>query len=153
MAFRTPPNPLPDGSVLSEYFQQIWENLVLGDIASLIAAIAFVALVAFIAVPLIKLGKVFDAATTSIEEVTDHTIPILDESVQTVTAANAQLAKVDTVTTSAAEVSQNISALTGLYSAVLGGPLIKVASFSYGVRKAVGNAATKVAGNRKGRRS
>jgi uncharacterized protein YoxC len=34
---------------------------VIGDIAGLIAAIAFVALVGLLAVPLIKLGKVFDA--------------------------------------------------------------------------------------------
>lgn len=121
----------------------------LGDIASLIAALAFVALVVFIAVPLIKLGKVFDAATRSIEEVTEHTLPILDESADAVTAANQQLAKVDTVTTSAAEVSQNISALTGLYSAVLGGPLIKVASFSYGVRKAFGSAGEKLSGKKR----
>lgn len=121
----------------------------LGDIASLIAALAFVALVVFIAVPLIKLGKVFDAATQAIEEVTEHTLPILDESADAVTAANQQLAKVDTVTTSAAEVSQNISALTGLYSAVLGGPLIKVASFSYGVRKAVGNVGAKMSGKKR----
>jgi uncharacterized protein YoxC len=119
---------------------------VIGEIAGLIAAIAFVALVGFLAVPLIKLGKVFDAATESLEEITEHTLPILDESATAVTSANVQLAKVDTVTTSAAEVSQNISALTGIYSATFGGPLVKVAAFSYGVRKAVGSAFTKVKG-------
>lgn len=123
----------------------------LGDIAALIAALAFVALVVFIAVPLIKLGKVFDAATQTLNEVTDHTLPILDESAQAVIAANEQLSKVDTVTTSAAEVSQNISALTGLYAATLGGPLIKVAAFSYGVRTAFGSAYAKV--TRKSKRS
>ncbi len=123
----------------------------LGQIASLIAALAFVALVVFIAVPLIKLGRVFDAATKSIEEVTENALPILTESAATVTATNEQLAKVDTVTTSAAEVSQNISALTGLYSAMLGGPLIKVAAFSYGVRTALGKAGDKLSG--KGKRA
>ncbi len=112
----------------------------IGDIAGLIAAIAFVALVGLIAVPLIKLGKVLDAATTTIEEIAEHTIPILNESAATLTSANAQLEKVDTVTTSAAEVSQNISALTGLYAATFGGPLVKVAAFSYGVRQAAGRA-------------
>lgn len=121
----------------------------IGDIASLIAAIAFVALVGLIAVPLVKLGKVFDAATQSLEEITEHTIPILDETSTTITSANVQLTKVDTVTTSAAEISQNISALTGIYSATFGGPLVKVAAFSYGVRKAFGNAFTKVKGNNK----
>ncbi len=39
------------------------------------------------------------------------------------------------MTTSAAEVSQNVSALTTLVSATVGGPLIKVAAFSYAVRR------------------
>lgn len=121
----------------------------IGDIAGLIAAIAFVALVGLLAVPLIKLGKVFDAATETLEEITEHTIPILDETATTVTSANVQLSKVDAVTTSAAEVSQNISALTGIYSATFGGPLVKVAAFSYGVRKAAGNAFHKVKGAKK----
>ena len=34
----------------------------------------------------------------------------------------------------------NVSALTSVVSSTLGGPLIKVAAFSYGVRKAVGHA-------------
>ncbi|WP_435299981.1 DUF948 domain-containing protein [Timonella sp. A28] len=119
----------------------------IGDIAGLIAAVAFVALVGLLAVPLIKLGKVFDAATKSLEEITEHTVPILDESVTTVTSANAQLTKIDTVTTSAAEVSQNISALTGIYSATFGRPLVKVAAFSYGVRKAMRSAVGKVKGD------
>ena len=121
----------------------------LGDIAGLIAAIAFVLLVGLLAVPLIKLGKVFDAATKSVEEITEHALPILDESATTITAANSQLAKVDAVTTSAAEVTQNISALTGIYAATFGGPLVKVAAFSYGVRKAFGNAMHKVKGDKK----
>ena len=33
-----------------------------GDVAGLIAAVAFVALVGFLALPLIKLGRVFDRA-------------------------------------------------------------------------------------------
>lgn len=121
---------------------------VIGDIAGLIAAIAFVALVGLLAVPLIKLGKVFDAATQTLEEITEHTVPILDETSTTLTSANAQLTKVDTVTTSAAEITQNISALTGIYSATFGGPLVKVAAFSYGVRKAFGNAFSKVKGGK-----
>ena len=45
----------------------------LGDVAGLIAAIAFVALVGFLAVPLWKLGRTFDAATASVKDLTDHT--------------------------------------------------------------------------------
>ena len=121
----------------------------IGDIAGLIAAVAFVALVGLLAVPLVKLGKVFDTTTESIKDLTAHSVPILDESAQPVASANSQLVKVDTITTSAAEVSQNVSALTGLYAAAFGAPVVKVAAFSYGVRKAFGQAASKVRGTGK----
>ncbi len=111
-----------------------------GDVAGLIAAIAFVLLVGLLAVPLVKLGKVFDEATRSIREVTDHSVPILDEAAGTVAGANAQLGKVDTITTSAAQVSENVSALAGLYAATLGRPLVKVAAFSYATRQAFAGA-------------
>lgn len=109
----------------------------IGAIAGALAALAFVALVAFLAVPLVKLGRTFDAATQSVKDLTEHTVPVLDETAATVATTNAQLVKVDTVTTSAAEISQNVSALTALVAATVGGPLIKVAAFSYGVRQAV----------------
>jgi uncharacterized protein YoxC len=109
----------------------------IGDIAGLIAAVAFVGLVGFLAVPLVKLGGVFDEARESVRKITDHATPILDESVTTVTEANAQLAKIDSITSSVAEISANTSALTSLVAATVGGPLIKVAAFSYGVRQAV----------------
>ena len=112
----------------------------LGDVAGLIAAIAFVLLVGFLAVPLWKLGKLLDEARSSVRDVTEHSVPILDEAASTVASANTQLVKVDTITTSAASVSENVSALTGLYAATLGKPLVKVAAFSYGVRQAFGQA-------------
>jgi len=117
-----------------------------GDVAGLIAAIAFVLLVGLLAVPLVKLGKVFDEATRSIREVTDHSVPILDEAVGTVAGANAQLGKVDTITTSAAQVSENVSALAGLYAATLGRPLVKVAAFSYATRQAFAGTVDKLKG-------
>ncbi|MBD5787554.1 DUF948 domain-containing protein [Cellulosimicrobium terreum] len=108
----------------------------LGDVAGLVAAIAFVLLVGLLAVPLLKLGRVLDEARASIKEVTDHSVPILDEAATTVATTNSQLVKVDTITTSAAQVSENVSALTGLYAATFGAPLVKVAAFTYGVRQA-----------------
>lgn len=109
----------------------------LGDIAGLIAAIAFVLLVGALALPLVKLGRVLDEARTSVKELTDHTVPILDEAATTVSSANTQLERVDAITTSAAQATQNVSALTSLFAATVGGPMIKVAAFSYGVRRAL----------------
>ena len=108
-----------------------------GDVAGLIAAIAFVLLVGFLAVPLIKLGRVLDETRTSFKEITDHTVPVLDETATLVASSNTQLENIDTVTTAAAQVSENVSALTSLFAATVGGPMIKAAAFSYGVRTAL----------------
>jgi uncharacterized protein YoxC len=111
-----------------------------GDVAGLVAAFAFVLLVGFLAVPLIKLGRALDETSRSIRELTEHSVPILDEAATTVASTNEQLVKVDTITTSAAQVSENVSALAGLYASTLGRPLVKVASFSYGVREGLARA-------------
>lgn len=108
-----------------------------GEIAGLIAAVAFVVLVLVTAVPLLKLGSVLEEARSSVARVTDHTLPVIDEAAVTVRSANQQLANVDTVTTSAAEIGTNVSALTTLVSASLARPMIKAASFSYAVRAVV----------------
>ena len=107
-----------------------------GDIAGLIAAVAFVALVGVLAVPLVKLGRTFDEASRALREMTDHSVPVIDEAAKAVASGNVQLDKIDKVTTAAADVSQNVSALTALFSATVGGPMIKVAAFTHGVRRA-----------------
>jgi predicted cobalt transporter CbtA len=117
-----------------------------GDVVGLLAVLVFAALVGMLAVPLIKLGRTFDRLSASIDALTEHSVPILDEAVTTVATTNTQLGKVDVITTSAAQVSENVSALAGLYAATLGGPLVKVASFSYGVRRAVAQGMGRVKG-------
>ena len=113
------------------------------DVAGLIAAIAFVALVGFLAVPMIKLGRVLDETKTSIRTLTDHSVPLLTETAKTIASTNVQLGKVDTITSSAAQVSENVAALTSLFAATVGSPLVKVAAFSFGVRSAFGRRSAK----------
>lgn len=105
-----------------------------GSIAGLIAAIAFAILVLVTAVPLLKLGKVFDELRGAIKDVSVNANQTIVEANQVVHDAGAQLARVDAVTTSAAQVSQDVSALSALVSATLGGPLIKLAAFSHAAR-------------------
>ncbi|GAA4424322.1 DUF948 domain-containing protein [Georgenia halophila] len=105
-----------------------------GDLAGLIAALAFVVLVVLVAVPLLKLGSVLEETRGTVRRITEHTLPAIDEAVETIRSANGQLAKVDTVTTSATRVTEDVSALTTLVSATVGGPLIKLSAFSYAVR-------------------
>ena len=105
-----------------------------GDIAALVAAGGFVLLVLFIAVPLIKLGKLLDEATTSVRELNDTMSPLLNELSETVTAANKQLARIDVITESAAEVATNVSSLVAVFTSAVGSPLLKLAGFTKGIR-------------------
>lgn len=108
-----------------------------GDAAGLIAALAFVLLVGAIAIPLWKLGKVLDETRLTVRGISEGTLPLLSEVTTTVATTNEQLVKVDTITTNVAQVSTNVSALTSLFAATLGSPMVKVAAFSYGVRQAM----------------
>lgn len=108
-----------------------------GDIAGLIAAGVFAVLVGFLALPLIKLGRVFDETTLAIRELSHEVTPLLQESTTTIREANQQLARVDTITGNVADVTGNVSALVALFAATVGGPLIKLAGFSAGVRAVI----------------
>jgi len=108
-----------------------------GDVAGLIAAIAFAILVVLMAVPLLKLGRVLDETRTTIRGISDSTVPLIGEVTTTVGQANEQMDKIDTITTNAAQITTNASALTALFAATLGSPIVRVAAFTYGVRQAV----------------
>lgn len=108
-----------------------------GEVAGLIAACALLILVGLLAYPILKLGKVLDETRLMVKGVSDSSVPLLGEVTTTVSTTNAQLAKVDTITDNATTVTTNAAALMSLFSATAGGPLVKAAAFSYGVRRAL----------------
>ena len=115
-----------------------------GEVAGLIAAIAAVALVAFCAVPLPKLGRVLEEVRLAVRDLGHNSVPILVELQGTVSATNEELSKLSLVTEDVSKVSshatvvaENAAQLSTLFSSTLGGPLIKTAAFTYGVRQAV----------------
>ena len=67
-----------------------------GEIAGLIAAIAFAILAGFMIYPLIRLGKLFDQIAQTVKDTGDHAIPALDESVTTVQQVNKSLERMST---------------------------------------------------------
>lgn len=107
-----------------------------GDVAGLIAALAFVLLVGLLAVPIIKLGRLIDDARGTVQGVTNESLPLLREVTTTVSTTNGELERVSAITTNVQQMTTNASALTALFAATLGSPLIKVAAFTYGVRQA-----------------
>ncbi len=122
-----------------------------GEIAALIAAGAFVVLVGLLAVPLIKLGRTLDEATVAIRKASDSSDPLFTGANTTVTQVNAQLERLDGITANAQAVTGNVSALTSLFTATLGGPLVRVAALSYGVSKAMRRRSKSRKGDGRGR--
>ncbi len=109
-----------------------------GEVAGLIVAVFWAILVCFLGYVLVKLGQVLREATRLVAGVSEQTVPLLGEVTATVTTTNAQLAKVDAITTNVQTITTNATALSSTFAATLGGPLVKVAAFSYGVRRAIG---------------
>jgi hypothetical protein len=82
---------------------------------------------------------------------------LLDDAQTTLRQVNTQLERVDGITAGAKTVSTNVSVLTSLFTATLGGPLVRAAALSYGLSKAVkarraGREAGAHARRRRGRR-
>lgn len=108
-----------------------------GQWAALIAAGAFVLLVVILAIPLIKLGRTLDEATIAIRKAHMNSDPLFNGANTTLNHVNTQLERVDGITANTQAVTGNVSALTSVFTATLGGPLVKVAAFSYGVNRAL----------------
>jgi uncharacterized protein YoxC len=108
-----------------------------GAIAALIAAGAFVLLVLLLAIPLLKLGRTLDEATLAIRTGHQGMGPILIDAKGTLDQVNSQLEQVEGIAKNVNSMTTNVAALTSVVSSTLGSPLIKVAAFTYGVRKTV----------------
>lgn len=116
----------------------------LGEVAGLIAAVALCVLVGLAAVPLLKLGRTLDEARIAIRDLGQHSVPVLTELRDTVENTNDELAKLSLVTEDLAKVSghatvvsENAASLSQLFTVTLGGPLIKAAALTHGVRTAL----------------
>ena len=109
-----------------------------GEVAGILVAVFWAILVSFLAVVLVRLAQVLRAATELVAEVTDQAVPLLAEASTTVRSARTQLDRVDAIASDVQEVTSNASALSSTVASAFGGPLVKVAAFGYGVRKALG---------------
>jgi len=109
-----------------------------GEVAGLLVAVFWAILVSFLAVVLVRLAQTLKQATRLVGEVTDRAVPLLAEATEAVRSAHTQLDRVDTITADVQEVTANASALSTTVASTFGGPLVKVAAFGYGVRRAVG---------------
>jgi uncharacterized protein YoxC len=110
----------------------------IGDIAGVIAALAFAFLVLRLGSVIGKAGKVLDEARIGVRGVSEQTVPLLSQVTDTVASTNDQIVRLDAITANVSSMSTNINALTSLFASTLGSPVVKVAAFTYGVRSAMG---------------
>ncbi|APU39447.1 DUF948 domain-containing protein [Streptomyces sp. NPDC056254] len=108
------------------------------EVAGIIVAVFWAILISFLAVALVRLAQVLRATTRLVSEVTDQAVPLLADAAGTVRSARTQLDRVDAIASDVQEVTSNASALSSTVATAFGGPLVKVAAFGYGVRKALG---------------
>lgn len=111
-----------------------------GEVAGILVAVFWAILVSFLAVVLVRLAQVLKATTKLVADVTEQAVPLLADASTTVRSARTQLDRVDAIASDVQEVTSNASALSSTVASTFGGPLVKVAAFGYGVRKALGKA-------------
>ncbi|MGK5529258.1 DUF948 domain-containing protein [Streptomyces sp. URMC 129] len=108
-----------------------------GEVAGLLVAVFWAILVSFLAVALVRLAQTLRAATRLLNGVTEQAVPLLGEASQTVRSAQTQLDRVEAIAVDVQDVAANASALSATVASTFGGPLVKVAAFGYGVRRAL----------------
>ncbi|MCP9998652.1 DUF948 domain-containing protein [Streptomyces werraensis] len=101
-------------------------------------AVFWAILVSFLAVALARLAQTLRATTKLVADVTDQAVPLLAEASTAVRSAQTQIERVDAIASDVQEVTSNASALSTTVASTFGGPLVKVAAFGYGVRRALG---------------
>ena len=107
-----------------------------GEVAALVIAGALAVLLLALTYIVLKLGRTVEETQRLVAGITDKTVPLLGEVTTSVTHVNQELVRVDAITANVQSMTGNVSALTSLFAATLGSPVIKVAAFSYGVRRA-----------------
>jgi uncharacterized protein YoxC len=112
----------------------------IADVAAVVAALAFAFLVLRLGSVIGKAGKVLDEARIGVRGVSEQSVPLLSQVTDTVASTNEQIVRLDTITANVSSMTTNVNALTSLFAATLGSPVVKVAAFTYGVRSALSGA-------------
>lgn len=106
-----------------------------GAIAGLIAAIAFAVIAGVLIYPMVRLGRLFDAISKTVEDAGNEVVPVIKQGNEAVGEINKTLSDVNSITDSVKYTAQNAAALGNLYTSILGKPIIKAASFLYAFKK------------------
>jgi len=86
---------------------------------------------------LVQLFRVLGGINRFLDEARREIVPALNKLQTTIQEINTELARVDDIVESVQEVTDKISSTTRIAQEAISSPLIKIASYSFGARKAL----------------
>jgi uncharacterized protein YoxC len=107
-----------------------------GDVAGLIAAIAFAAMAVFTAWVLYKLVQMLGITNRFLDEVRTETIPLMTRVQTTMDHVNTELDRVDGILTAVESMSEKANAATKVVQEVVTSPIVKLIGVGAGAGKA-----------------
>ncbi|MEV1244690.1 DUF948 domain-containing protein [Nonomuraea sp. NPDC050022] len=123
--------------------------LTAGEVAGLIAATGWIVLVCVLVMVLVKLTRLITATSRAVADLSARMAPLLDDMSLTVNETNRQLVVVEAIAKDVKQVSSHAAKLSAVTQTVFTGPLIKVSSIGYGVRRAIEVRRPRKAGRRR----
>jgi len=112
--------------------------LAAGELAVVIISAALLLLVLVLALPLIKLSRLIDETTRTVEIFNNEFEPMLGEAKVTLTEANKQLKRIDHITSDVEQVTENINSLVAVFTSSVGAPLSKLMGVAKGFTSILG---------------
>ncbi len=109
-----------------------------GELAVLIISGALLLLVLLLGLPLLKLGRLIDETTRSVQIFNNELEPMLAEAKVTLTETNKQLKRIDNITSDVEQVTENINSLVAVFTSSVGAPLSKLMGVLQTVTKTFG---------------
>lgn len=103
-----------------------------GQVAAMVAALAFVVLVAILAVVLTRLNGILGEVQLMLHDVRKETVPMLGELRTTVSTLNVEMDRVDGIMASAETAASSVSNVARLVTAATANPVIKGLAFVTG---------------------
>lgn len=111
--------------------------LTAGEVAGLIAATGWIVLVCVLVMVLVRLTRLLTETTKAVSDLSSRVAPLLDDVSVTVNETNRQLVAVEAITKDVKQISGHAAKLSAVTQTIFTGPLIKVSSLGYGVRRAI----------------
>ena len=112
------------------------DELSASDLAAYIVAFAAVVGVVLLVFAIVSLTRTLTAVRMSVEELRRETLPVIDELQRTVTQANTDLERLDTLLDSATSVTNTVDSASQLAYLAFSNPVIKAIAFATGTARA-----------------